>query len=308
MSSCPLPGLPAIVPRRLKEELGRLQEQIKVLLRNHSILHHRLQQDPQNEVTSRLMGQVEEYLVFFSTEQGVLLEKVRQFLRDIEEGKYEHKQSVKTEDLEREEEDDGGKIPKPTRESSFSSKVPSSASSEGDDTGDEEEEERRPYLQYFTADNCQRGHVEEYRIPCPSPEPEEAQDTEEDQETFSLERLHEFPTLPLEQEAFLHSLDLLRIAEYRAFVNFLEDKRRRNLKRISSYVPEVSDKKLRYQSYLQNSLFSPPHLRKRRSTPSADPKQGGGGAGAGRSAYYPPPPERMGTRSHIQNQEKGGSQ
>ena len=37
--------------------------------------------------------------------------------------------------------------------------------SDGDDSGDDEEEERRPYLEYFTADSCQRGHVEEYQIP-----------------------------------------------------------------------------------------------------------------------------------------------
>jgi hypothetical protein len=38
----------------------------------------------------------------------------------------------------------------------------------------------------------------------------------------------------------------LTIEEYREFLAYLEAKRRRNLKRIASYIPEVSDKKLRY--------------------------------------------------------------
>ncbi len=37
--------------------------------------------------------------------------------------------------------------------------------SDEDQSNDDEEEERHLYLDYFTADNCQRGHVEEYRIP-----------------------------------------------------------------------------------------------------------------------------------------------
>ena len=40
--------------------------------------------------------------------------------------------------------------------------------------------------------------------------------------------------------------DLLTIEEYRRCLAYLEDRRRQSLKRVaSSYIPEVSDKKLR---------------------------------------------------------------
>ena len=43
------------------------------------------------------------------------------------------------------------------------------------------------------------------------------------------------------------------------------DRRRtlRKTSRVLTYVPEISDRKFRYQTFLQNSLSSPPHLRRR---------------------------------------------
>ena len=59
-------------------------------------------------------------------------------------------------------------------------------------------------------------------------------------------------------------LDLLTDSEYEECV-LVVDRRRtlRKTSRVLTYVPEISDRKFRYQTFLQNSLSSPPHLRRR---------------------------------------------
>ena len=43
-----------------------------------------------------------------------------------------------------------------------------------------------------------------------------------------------------------------------------KQERMKSLKRVATYVTEVTDKKHRYQTFLQHSITSPPHLRRRK--------------------------------------------
>merc|ERR1712025_50256 len=73
-----------------------------------------------------------------------------------------------------------------------------------------------------------------------------------------------------------------------------EKKKRKALKRVSTYIPEVADKKYRYQTFLQNSITSPPHLRRRKPNqlPAAPPRS---------SPRTIPPLEKMETRNKTLN-------
>eukprot|EP00092_Neocalanus_flemingeri_P013111 GFUD01014128.1.p1 GENE.GFUD01014128.1~~GFUD01014128.1.p1 ORF type:complete len:196 (-),score=44.09 GFUD01014128.1:138-725(-) len=60
-------------------------------------------------------------------------------------------------------------------------------------------------------------------------------------------------------------IDLLTDSQYKMSVSNLEDKKRRKSRlRVTTYIPEIADKKYRYQTFLQNSITSPPHLRRRK--------------------------------------------
>ena len=64
---------------------------------------------------------------------------------------------------------------------------------------------------------------------------------------------------------FHFPLDLLTDTQFKMSITQLEEKRKKKaLKRVSTYIPEVADKKYRYQTFLQNSITSPPHLRRRK--------------------------------------------
>jgi len=69
----------------------------------------------------------------------------------------------------------------------------------------------------------------------------------------------------IEKENYMLNIDLLTDSQYKMSVSQLEGKKKRkSLKRVSTYIPEVADKKYRYQTFLQNSITSPPHLRRRK--------------------------------------------
>merc|ERR1711874_631094 len=69
----------------------------------------------------------------------------------------------------------------------------------------------------------------------------------------------------IEKENYMLNIDLLNEDQFRMVSSHQEDKRRRKArKRINTYIPEISDKKYRYRSFLQNSITSPPHLRRRK--------------------------------------------
>ena len=60
-------------------------------------------------------------------------------------------------------------------------------------------------------------------------------------------------------------LDLLTDNQHKMFVSHLEEKKKRKSRqRVTTYIPEIADKKYRYQTFLQNSITSPPHLRRRK--------------------------------------------
>jgi len=61
------------------------------------------------------------------------------------------------------------------------------------------------------------------------------------------------------------NIDLLTDSQYEKLVTHLENKKKRKSRqRLTTYIPEVADKKYRYQTFLQNSITSPPHLRRRK--------------------------------------------
>lgn len=80
-----LPGLPAEVPGELREELGRLQGQLRVLLSNHQVLTGRLERRPEDPVILKQLGEVKRYLIVFSNQQNVALGRVRTLLSNLAE-------------------------------------------------------------------------------------------------------------------------------------------------------------------------------------------------------------------------------
>lgn len=61
-----------------------------------------------------------------------------------------------------------------------------------------------------------------------------------------------------------------------------------------TYIPDIADKKYRYQTFLQNTITSPPHLRRRKPNqlPTAPPRS---------SPRTIPPLEKMETRNKTLN-------
>ena len=91
--------------------------------------------------------------------------------------------------------------------------------------------------------------------------------------------------------------DLLTEPIFEQRTSRLEKLRRRKKSRsISHIIPEISDKKYRYQTFLQSTITSPPHLRRRKPNqlPSLPPRQG-------LRTISLPPPEKMETRKKTVN-------
>jgi len=69
----------------------------------------------------------------------------------------------------------------------------------------------------------------------------------------------------VEKESYMLNIDLLTDSQYEKLVTHLENKKKRKSRqRLTTYIPEVADKKYRYQTFLQNSITSPPRLRRRK--------------------------------------------
>lgn len=70
--------------------------------------------------------------------------------------------------------------------------------------------------------------------------------------------------------------------------------RRRKHTLVISYIPDISDKKYRHQTFLQNTVTSPPHLRRRKPNqlPNLPPRS---------SPRTIPPMEKMETRNKTLN-------
>ena len=85
-------------------------------------------------------------------------------------------------------------------------------------------------------------------------------------------------------------LDLLTEPSYNSTLSRIEELRRRKHFLVVTYIPDISDKKLRYQTFLQNTITSPPRLRNRKTNqlPVLPPRS---------STRTIPAPEKMETRN-----------
>ena len=83
---------------------------------------------------------------------------------------------------------------------------------------------------------------------------------------------------------------MLTEPNYNSTLSRIEELRRRKHFNVVTYIPDISDKKLRYQTFLQNTVTSPPRLRNRRSNqlPVLPPRA---------STRNIPAPEKMETRN-----------
>ena len=83
---------------------------------------------------------------------------------------------------------------------------------------------------------------------------------------------------------------MLTEPSYNSTLSRIEELRRRKHFDVVTYIPDISDKKLRYQTFLQNTVTSPPRLRNRRSNqlPVLPPRA---------STRNIPAPEKMETRN-----------
>lgn len=288
MTDCQdLPGIPPEVPQEYKEQLIKFQNQIKTLILNNQILLSRLEKDPQDQKVIGQLEQVKIYLISFSEQQEEVLEKVRNFLRKNEKLKAkspDSKDSTKT-STPKSKSKAKGKV----KASKFSSLVTS------DDSGDERES---IYLSYLLREDCYRGHVEEYHVECPGVEKVE----QEEEEVIEDVKQHDHTeTLDvIGKENFMLSIDLLTEPIYLQRKSRIEKLRKRKRTRRPTHIPDISDKKYRYQTFLQSNTTSPPHLRRRKPNqlPSVPTRQ------TGLRTVSLPPPEKMETRKKTMNMMK----
>lgn len=283
MTDCQtLPGIPQEVPQEYREQLIKFQSQIKTLLLNNQILLSRLEKDPQDQ---KILGQIEQvkiYLISFSEQQEEVLEKVRLFLKKNE------KLKEKTPDSKDSTKASTPKSKSKAKGKAKASKISSSVTS--DDSGDEHQS---IYLSYLLREDCYRGHVEKYDVECPSTEKLE---TEEEEEEEVRQKDYTETLEVIAKENFMLSIDLLTEPIFEQKSARLEKLRKRKKSRSITQIPEISDKKYRYQTFLQSSITSPPHLRTRKPNqlPSLPPRQG-------LRTFSLPPPEKMETRKKTVN-------
>jgi len=264
-----LPGLPEEVPQEYRDQLVKFQKQIKILLKNHQILVCRSQKNPQDQQILKQIEEVKNFLFSFSEQQRIVLDKVRQFLREAEEHRKRQEISDSLEQnqpssLKQDQKSPNCSTPVKSSKSKTKkrSKVkPKHSNSHTPDSSDDECNE--VYLAYFDAQGY-KGHVEEYDVSLLE---------EEGKEDVKLENKSAEPVLCRAQETFdlvnkenyMLNIDLLTDVNYQMLLSHLEGKKKmRSLKRVITYIPEVADKKYRYQTFLQNSITSPPHLRRRK--------------------------------------------
>lgn len=263
-----LPGLPSEVPQEYREKLITFQNQIKILIKNHQILVSRLRKNPQDHKVVKQIDDVKKYLISFSDQQRDVLDKVRDFLKDLEEkrlaaenspeivqGPALSKQELKT-----------SRCSTPVKNSKNKSKKKikgrsKTCSSISPDSSDDESDEI--FLAYFDIKEGYRGHIEEYDVSLPSKDQEEELLENVDEELSFLRTEDKLDVIS--KENYMLNIDLLTDSQHKMSLTQLEGKKKRKaLKRVSTYIPEVADKKYRYQTFLQNSITSPPHLRRRK--------------------------------------------
>jgi len=263
-----LPGLPIEVPQEYREQLVKFQHQIRILINNHQILVSRLRKNPQDQKVVKQIDDVKNYLISFSDQQRDVLDKVRDYLKQLEEKRtsledtpdivhvpISTKQEIKTSRCSTPVKNLKNKSKKKVK-----GKLKPSRSISPDSTDDESDE---IFLAYFDCSEGYRGHVEEYEVDCPqSSHEEELVDDNLEEVSFLIT---EDTLATVTKENYMLNIDLLTDTQFKMSITQLEEKRKKKaLKRVSTYIPEVADKKYRYQTFLQNSITSPPHLRRRK--------------------------------------------
>jgi len=263
-----LPGLPIEVPQEYREQLVKFQHQIRILINNHQILVSRLRKNPQDQKVVKQIDDVKNYLISFSDQQRDVLDKVRDYLKQLEEKRtsledtpdivhvpISTKQEIKTSRCSTPVKNLKNKSKKKVK-----GKLKPSRSISPDSTDDESDE---IFLAYFDCTEGYRGHVEEYEVDCPHSSHEEELVDENLEEVSFL--ITEDTLATVTKENYMLNIDLLTDSQFKMSITQLEEKRKKKaLKRVSTYIPEVADKKYRYQTFLQNSITSPPHLRRRK--------------------------------------------
>lgn len=264
-------GIPPIVPRSLRLEVGRIQDQLKVLVNNLKILHYRSSEDPLNGTLKDQLVQVKEYIFYYNQQQLAILDKIRQFLRDLETGQFV-KKSQEQDELRDEQR-------RPKRKWSV---TPSRSGTLSD-----EEQEDDIYLEYLSDESLYKGHVDSY-------EPEkESKLTLQSSLCSPVKKLKKQETdiSCCEKANYMVHLDLLPENILKEYIGLFSDQQTKKKYREFLDVPEVSDKKYRNQSFLMKLAVSPPKLRERKDVSVRERARLPRPA---RAITFPP--ERMGTR------------
>lgn len=153
----------------------------------------RSQKNPQDKQVLKQIDDVKNYLISFSDQQRVVLDKVRSFLRNLEE---ERKKSIFVESQELgppalpiKQEQKTSRCSTPVKNSKNRPKKKGkgkskNSSSTSPDSSDEENYE--VFLAYFESSAGYRGHVEDYDVECPPNEEnsELAEDQSDEEVTF----------------------------------------------------------------------------------------------------------------------------
>jgi len=264
-----LPGLPIAVPQEYREKLIRFQNQIRILINNHQILLSRLRKNPQDYKVLKQIDEVKNYLISFSDQQRDVLDKVRDYLKDLEEkGKLgEDTPDIVDVPISSKQDQKTSRCSTPVKHLKTKSKKKTNkgkskpSTSISPDSSDDESDEI--FLAYLDSTDGYRGHVEEYEVICPLRDHGDKL-VDENFEEVSFIRTEASLDI-VTKENYMLNIDLLTDDQYKICNTQLEEKKKRKaLKRVSTYIPEVADKKYRYQTFLQNSITSPPHLRRRK--------------------------------------------
>jgi len=292
-------GIPAIVPQTLRTEATRVQNQLKVLISNYGILSGRLEKDPENKILINQLGEVQDYIVFYNQEQCFLLDKIRQFLKDLESGKFFNKQiSLNSTGVSSTSSSSPGGKPSPASlsDDEFGDKSSSCEEEEegADQDGTQSPEGEDIYLQYLTDDNLYKGHEDAYEVNCESPLEYE---TKFCSPTKKFREREEIFNDCKDQTKYMKNLEMLTNSVLNDCETSLQNQRLKNQFRQFLYIPEVSDKKYRNQSFLVKLALSPPQLRKRKEPGNKHKRPI-------RAVTFPP--VRMGTRkqSSMKQQRK----
>jgi len=287
-----LSGVPEDVPCEYKEQLKAFQIQIKILLQNQQILLARLKKNPEDKKVLQQIDQVKIYLISFSEQQEEILDKVRDFLQDIEKEKSqepvakEEKISGRTQRIKgRKSNSNKSKSKsKSLKNSNEASHVTSESSDDEDDF----------FLAYLDNTSGYRGHIENYDI---GPDDSEVSDNSVEEFYRRIDTTETVETI--EKIKFLDTIDLLTVPSYTSTLAKIEELRNMKQHSLVTYVPDIADKKYRYQTFLQSTINSPPHLRTRK------PNQLPSGAPTSRSSPRNIQPlEKMETRNKAINMFK----